>query len=64
MPNYMDNYVEKWIREGQHIKKGVKRFSPTGWSFVSFMLPLMAVPLAVKGATYAAKAIKKELDKR
>lgn len=64
MPNYISKYAEGWIREAQHIKKGVKRFSPHGWGFVSFVLPLMAVPLAIKGAQMAGKAIQKEIKKR
>lgn len=52
----MTNYIEKWKRE-------LQRFSPQGWGFVSFILPLMAVPLAIKGAQLAAKEIKKAIDK-
>ena len=64
MQNFMSEYAEKWIRQAQHIKKGVQKLSPNAWGFVSFVLPLMAVPVAVKGAQMAGKAIKKEIDKK
>ncbi len=39
-------------------------FSPKLWGFVSFFLPLMAIPLAIKGATIIAKEVKKQIDKK
>jgi len=51
------NYKHGWKRE-------IKGFSPKAWGFVSFVLPLMLVPLAVKGAQMAAKEIKKAMDKK
>ena len=51
------NYKQGWKRE-------VKGFSPKLWGFVSFILPLMAVPLAIKGVTYVAKEVKKAMDKK
>ena len=53
----MKNYKHGWKRE-------IKGFSPKLWGFVSFILPLMAVPLAIKGVTYVAKEVKKAMDKK
>ncbi|MFW9880527.1 MAG: hypothetical protein ACFFG0_46250 [Candidatus Thorarchaeota archaeon] len=56
MPDYINKYFKGWKQE-------LGGFSPKGWSFVSFIAPLVAIPLAVKGAQYAAKEIKKAVDK-
>ena len=57
MPHCIKTYYKDWKQEFQ-------KFSPQGWGFVSFVLPLVIVPLAVKGAQMAGKAIKKEIDKK
>ena len=56
MSECIKNYGKSWKNE-------FKKFSPQGWSFVSFILPLMVVPLAVKGVQMAATEIKKAVDK-
>lgn len=56
MPDCFDKYFKAW-------KQQFGGFSPEGWSFVSFIAPLIAIPLAVKGAQYAAKEVKKAVDK-
>lgn len=69
------NYWEKWKFE-YHVQKGrnleipppeiplpKEIYSPEAWSFVSFILPLVLIPLAIKGATMVAKEVKKAIDK-
>ncbi len=51
MPNYFRSYVDKW-------KGIITTYSPKGWSFVSFILPLVAIPLAVEGVKYVTKKVK------
>lgn len=55
MQDCFNNYLKAWKQE--------LGYSPKGWSFLSFVAPLVAVPLAIKGAQYAAKKIKKAVDK-
>lgn len=50
----MNEYIQKWVNE----------FSPKAWGFVSFILPLIAVPLAISVATKGAELVKKEMAKR
>lgn len=57
MSKCIEDYAKGWKQE-------LKGFSPKSWGFVSFILPLMAVPLAIKGAQFAAKEIKKHMDKK
>ena len=57
MSNCIKNYASSW-------KSEFKRFSPKGWSFVSFIVPLVLIPAAVKGATMLAKEVKKAMDKK
>lgn len=51
------NYGNGW-------KSEFKRFSPKGWGFVSFIVPLILIPAAVKAATMVAKEVKKQIDKK
>lgn len=53
-----------FIEYGKAWKHEFSKMSPTGWAFVSFFLPLMAIPLAVKGIKKGAELIKKEIDKK
>jgi len=53
MPNFIKDYANKW-------KNMVTTYSPKAWSFVSFFLPLMAIPLAVEGVKYVAKKVKEK----
>jgi hypothetical protein len=72
-------YIEKWKSEINSIryKKAIgslepppeipppkEIYSPEAWSFVSFVLPLVLIPLAIKGATMVAKEVKKAIDKK
>jgi len=51
MASFVRNYADKW-------KETVTVYSPKLWSFASFILPLVAVPLAVEGVKYVAKKVK------
>ncbi len=53
MPSFIRNYANKW-------KDIITTYSPRGWSFVSFLLPLVAVPIAVE----VGKRVYKEVKKR
>ena len=65
------NYLEKWKSEANDIKykKAIESLEkrlekpPPRFKFVSFILPLMLIPLAIKGVTEIGKAIKKQVDK-
>jgi len=65
------NYLEKWKSEVNSIRykiaieslKPPPEIPPPRFKFVSFILPLMLIPLAIKGATEIRKAIKKQVDK-
>ena len=52
MPNFIKEYSNQW-------KKQFKSFSPQGWSFVSFFLPLVAIPIAVEVGKKVIKEVKK-----
>lgn len=57
MSDCLKNYFKAWNQE-------LRGFSPKKWSLVSFFLPLAVIPVAVKGAQYAAKEIKKAVEKK
>ena len=56
MSECIKNYGKAWKNE-------FKKFSPTAWSFVSFILPLALIPAGVKAVTTVAKEVKKAVDK-
>ncbi len=64
-------YINDW-KEALRTKENIepiegyphRDFSPKAWSFVSFFLPLMAIPLAIKGVQAIAKAVKKNKEKK
>ncbi len=46
------NYIEKW-------KEAITTYSPKGWSFATFVLPLILVPIGVELIKKGIKEIKK-----
>lgn len=46
------SYLKQWSQV-------LKTYAPTGWAVLSFILPLVAIPLAVEGVKYVAKEVKK-----
>jgi len=56
MSECIKNYGKAWKNE-------FKKFSPQGWSFVSFVLPLVLIPAGIKVAKMAATEVKKAIDK-
>lgn len=61
MFNPIIKYAKKWSNT---IKRESNEMSPEGWGSVSFIAPLVAVPLAVKGAEMAYKEYKKYKEKK